>query len=120
MLDGVLLWLGVVLCGLGWSYRKLEEALSLGGVLYGVGGSCRRFVVGSGVVFVYGGVSLGWKGFTVSNKTHPCVTENDNRTTERLHCLASCRWCTTCEQMRSPAPDGLPTFVRPLCLRQPD
>ena len=29
--------------------------------------------------------------------------------------MASCRRGTTCEQRRSPAPDGLLTFVRPLC-----
>ena len=31
-----------------------------------------------------------------------------------LPCLASCRWCTS-EQRRSPAADGLLTFVGPLC-----
>ena len=31
-----------------------------------------------------------------------------------LPCLASCRRYSTCEQRRSPAPDGLLTFVRPL------
>ena len=32
-----------------------------------------------------------------------------------LPCLASCRRCTTSEQRRCTAPDGLLTFVRPLC-----
>ena len=33
-----------------------------------------------------------------------------------LPCLAFCPRCTTCEQWRSPAPDGLLTLVRPLRL----